>query len=64
MAKKRNRRRKRPKKGEEGEYVNDCPYLPSLDWLVKNILGKPGTASESADRISAEYQEQAAAAEK
>ena len=52
MAKKRSRGRKLPKKGEEGN-VKDYPHLPTLDWLVKNVLENPGTAGKSADRISA-----------
>ena len=61
---KKKRGHKRPKKGKEGEYANNCPHLPSLDWLVKNILEKPGTASKSAGRILAKYQERAVAAKK
>ena len=62
MAKKRSRGRKLPKKGKEGN-VKDHPHLPTLDLLVKNILENPGTAGKSADQLSAENQEQAAAAE-
>jgi hypothetical protein len=64
LAKKRSWGHNHPKTGKEGEYLNNCPHLLSLNWLVKNILENPGRAGKLANQMSAENQEQAAAAEK